>query len=118
LESARTYLQLSIALLGLTVAFRERVFGNGNLPRVNTSTVLCWAALLLSIGCNALYQYAAVHFLDAQSDYPAKAFLPMWLVNNPGRAYGAMVVLFYLAAILFVVPAFSELRHHIKKGDT
>ena len=89
LESARTYLQLSIALLGLTVAFRERVFGKDYMPRITAWMLLCWATLLLSIGCNALYQYAAVHFLDAQSGFGAKTFLPEWLVQNPGRAYGA-----------------------------
>ena len=114
LESARTYLQLSIALLGLTVVFRERIFGPETLPRINVSTLLCWGTLLLSIGFNALYQYAAVHFIDAQSAYPGKAFLPSWLVNNPGRAYGAMVVLFYIGSLLFVVPAFSDLRSRMK----
>ena len=114
LESARTYLQLSIAMLGLTVAFREKIFGEGTLPRVNVSTVLCWGTLLLSIRFNALYQYAAVHFLDAQSVHPGKTFLPSWLVSSPGRAYGAMVVLFYLGSLLFVVPAFTELRTRLR----
>jgi len=110
LESARTYLQLSLALLGLTVAFRKYLYGDRALPRVGWSTVICWVLLLVSIGSNALYQYAAVHFLDAMSGYPGKPFLPAWLVGNPGRVYGVMVVSFYLSTVFFMGPALSEVR--------
>jgi hypothetical protein len=109
LESAKTYMELSIALVGLTVVFREKILGSKKLPEVQILTLCSWLSLLLSIGFNSLYQYAAVHFLDSISPYPAKPFLPVWLVNNPGRAYGVMVILFYLGAILFVASAFTEL---------
>ena len=116
LESARTYLQLSLALLGLTVAFRKYLLGDQALPRVGWATVVCWTLLLLAIGASALYQYAAVHFLDALSGSPGKPFLPSWLVSNPGRAYGVMVVSFYLSTVFFIGPAWSDVRSRIAGG--
>ena len=76
LESAKTYMELSIALLGLTVVFREKVFGSEKLLRVQMSTICFWLSLLLSIGFNSLSQYAAVHFLGSMSRTQQGHFSP------------------------------------------
>ena len=39
LESAKTYMELSIALVGLTVVFREKILGSKKLPEVQILTI-------------------------------------------------------------------------------
>ncbi len=113
MDSAETYLQLAIGAIGLTIAFREKILGEDSTRSLSKSLVMTWVLFLLAIGFSAIYQWAAVRFLDSHSNYPQpiEDYLK-WIVQSPARAYYAMVLCFFLGAIFLV---FSTARQLLKK---
>jgi hypothetical protein len=107
-DGAKSFVQLSSAGLVVPVVLRSEVLGLlGSHPSVVVFLLACavWLAFLTAIGAGLLYQYAAIKFLEYQSD--PKTFVPARLhdlvvVRGPGVAYGWMVVAFYAGALFLV----------------
>jgi len=112
LDSAKTFMSLSSAALGLTIVFREKVIGSKPGTRVSNLMVASWLLFLLTIGSSAFYQYLGVKFLDSISCFPGTIQLFESLVRNPGRIYGCMLVFFFVGATLLVLAAWRQLRDH------
>lgn len=109
IETAKTFLNISSAALGLTIVFREKIVGAQPGVHVSNLMVASWMCYLLTIATSAFYQYLAVKFLDSVSC--AKGAVQMFetLVANPGCVYGVMLVLFVLASLLLVLAAWRLL---------
>lgn len=106
-DSAKTYSELSIGALALTIAFKEKVLGESGRMRKNTVLVTSWLCFLIAIAASAYYQWVAVrlleHFMKKVIGQGVLSF-PLtisWLW--PGYAYGVMVCAFFVAAILLVL---------------
>ena len=110
IESAQLYLQLSIAAIGLSVAFKEKILGQKSKKNVSRALVGSWLLYLVTIGVSAFYQYLAVKFLDKSLDPDVTVKWFKDLVNEPGHIYGVMMITFFLASTLFVISSALELR--------
>jgi hypothetical protein len=121
LESARNYAQLSIGALVLSVAFREKVFGDAGPVRPAKILVAAWAMFLSAIGSSAWYQYVGVKLIEyyqgndayrtltgSAQDLDFQFPLSVWFLW-PAYAYGAMVLCFFAGAVLFVSAAAQQL---------
>jgi len=117
IESARSYSQLAIGALVLTIAFREKVLAQEGRMRVGLLLVASWSSLLAAIGASAWYQYVAVKLIEIISRDPTSnpamegvSEFPLSIpVLWPGYAYGAMVTFFFLGALLLVVASARQL---------
>jgi hypothetical protein len=111
LNGSRVFIQLSSAGLLVPIVLPTDVvgiFGRDHALSLAERVVVfvSWAAFLMAIGAGALYQYAAVKFLEYKADQEG-THLPRplkWLVleAGPGVAYGIMVVAFYIGATAVV----------------
>lgn len=54
---------MSVAALGFTIAFKERVLGETGLMRVNVLLSISWLAFLLAISASEYYQWVAVRII-------------------------------------------------------
>lgn len=63
IDTAKTFGQLSVGALVLSVAFREKILGEKGRKSVTLMLVGSWFFFLVSIGTSALYQYVAVKFI-------------------------------------------------------
>lgn len=112
IESAQTYLQLSVAALGLTVVFKEKVLGLEGQMRVTRLLLASWTCLLAAVGVGAWYQYVAVKWIAwcASNPQVAPIELPLRVfLLRPGPAYFAMVGFFYVGSVLLVVASARQL---------
>ena len=117
IDSAKTYAQLSVGALALSIGFMERVMGDK--PKLPTSRVLIcsWACFLTSIGAGALYQYCAVKYLDVLADGAQNISANLrYFAERPGTLYGTMLVTFCLGAILLTVAVGLRLRGAPRDG--
>ena len=98
--------------LALAVAFKEKVLGQHGKTRPTILLASSWFCLLTTIGAAAWYQYVAVKLIAVNLQAVAERIEPWdvplgfplthgWLW--PGLAYGAMVISFFLGAVLFIV---------------
>ena len=111
-ENAKTYVQLSVGALVLSITFLHEVLGIPKEQRVQTDwwLILSWVSLLVTVITGAFYQYLAVKFLEWKSGLPRTH--RNWfsgLIHHPWSVYGAMLISFYLGAILFLVAAIRRL---------
>ena len=67
IDTAKSFLNVSSAALGLTIVFREKVVGVQLNSKVGLLMISSWLFYLLTIGASVLYQYLAVKFLDSVS---------------------------------------------------
>lgn len=102
MESAQTFLELSIAALALTVIFREKILGELLVRRVPVPLLISWLGFLLAIGSSGFYQYLAVRFLDHLSGTGGNIKYFKSLVLAPGRVYGVMLISFFTGALFLV----------------
>jgi hypothetical protein len=109
IDSAKTYLTLSMAALGLSLIFRERILGENNTKHVGIMLLLCWLSYLLAIAASTLYQYLAIKFLDHFSTFPGQPGFFDTLVTSPGRVYAAMMIFFFLGSVLLVSSSIYQL---------
>ncbi|GAB5394494.1 MAG: hypothetical protein Altm1KO_40120 [Alteromonas macleodii] len=109
IESAQLYLQLSIAAIGLSVAFKEKILGQTQKKSVSLLLASSWLFFLITIALSAFYQYIAVKFLDKELDPTVVVKYFVSFVNEPGHVYGAMLITFFLGSILLVLSSASEL---------
>jgi hypothetical protein len=113
IDTTKTYIQLSSGGLVLPLAIKTQVL---NLFRSGGSysgvvlglIIVSWVCFLVAIAAAALYQYAAVKFVEyhqnRQATYvsgPLKRLIHS--KNGPGVAYGVMFAAFYSGAILVVL---------------
>ena len=113
IDSAKTYSQLSIGALALTIVFKEKVLGDVGRMQVNKLLIASWFCFLISIAASAYYQWVAVrlinHYIKKTAGFDVVQF-PLtisWLW--PGYAYGLMVSTFFIAASLLVLSSIYQL---------
>jgi hypothetical protein len=117
IESARSYAQLAVGALVLTIAFRDKVLAQKGRMRAGVLLVASWASLLVTIGASAWYQYVAIKLveligrdpvkwsaMDVEPEFPLSVGV-LW----PGYAYSAMVVSFFLGSLLLVMASIGQL---------
>ncbi len=111
IDSAETYIQLATGAIFLSATFGEKVMAKKGRLKVEPFLFSSWIALLISIGAGAIYQYAAIKFLDLKSGFAGSpGLLPSIFLHRPALLYGTMIVTFYLGAILFTISAIRRLR--------
>lgn len=111
LDGAKSFVQLSSAGLALPVVLNSNVLGIFHTtPRFGYFQLvficISWLCFLLAIAAGVLYQYAAVKFVEYESDsetYVPFALKPFVKGIGPGLAYGAMVLAFFVGAVSVVV---------------
>ena len=109
IDTAKSFLNVSSAALGLTIVFREKVVGVQLNSKVGLLMISSWLFYLLTIGASVLYQYLAVKFLDSVSCARGTIQYFETLVANPGIIYGIMLVFFFIASLLLIATASKEL---------
>lgn len=129
-ETAKSYIQISAAALALPIVFTQALLGKNVADSglrafgLRPSLVCSWLFFLLAIGFGLVYQWLAirkawdelhrVQFTDrkaAQAGFRTTWWVPQFREFNRSLLYGAMVVCFYVGAILFVVFAANSMRH-------
>jgi len=109
IDSAKTFLQLSIGALALTVVFREKVLGETGPKGIGALAILCWVFYLLTVAASALYQYSAIKYLDSFSGHPGKPGFLEPLLGPPAHLYGAMLVFFFTGSLFLVASSAWQL---------
>lgn len=120
-ESARNYAHLAAGALAVSVAFREKVLGQGGEGKPTALLLVSWLCLLVAIGAAAWYEYVAVKLIDLylqgvarnRDPYGLEYEFPLsveWLW--PGYAYGMMVASFFAGALFFVLAAIEQVARH------
>src|SRR5262245_28216296 len=100
-KSSDSFIKLALAVLAASVAFPTRDWPLHVVPP--PTLVTAWVLLLASVAAGCLYQYLAIHLLDSLSANPgAPGLLAPW-IPRAGTAYGAMMLTFYLGAVLALV---------------
>ena len=106
-DTAKTYTQLSLGALVLSVTFFERVLGQSGRIPVDVFLLFAWICWLVAVLSGAFYQYLAVRFLEARGEdwgllvrggHP-QAFDS--LARHPWKIYTVLIVGFYLGAVFF-----------------
>ncbi len=109
IDSAKTYLELSVGALALTIVFREKVMGDVDQIKVNLTIAISWFLFLIAIGASAYYQWVAVKLVEYHvlgvKQFPLTI---SWLW--PRYAYGLMVCGFFLGASLVVLSSIYRLK--------
>ena len=117
-ETAKTYAQLSLGALVLSVTFIEKVVGSSVDMTVSFWLYAAWCFWLASALAGAAYQYLAVRFIEARGE--AWGLLSRsghyqsvhWLASHPWPAYGCMLIAFGLGSLCFVVFGISQIKAH------
>lgn len=106
-DTAKTYTQLSLGALVLSVTFFEKVLGHSGRIPVDLFLLLAWLCWLVTVLAGAFYQYLAVRFVEARSEdwgllmrggHP-QAFES--LARHPWKVYTVLIIGFYLGAVFF-----------------
>ncbi len=108
-DNAKAFTQISVGALVLPIVFARQILALDPKKALTADSLLIaiWGLFLAAIGLGLLYQYLAVKFLSAhywKEDWDGSS----WLVHNPGYVYGAMMLAFFMGALLFVVRAYSQ----------
>jgi hypothetical protein len=111
-DNAKTYVQLSIGALFLSVTFFHEILGVAKEAKLPTDwlLILSWCFFLAAVIAGALYQYFAAKFLEWKSGVErTHRGWPQWLIMHPWPCYTAMLVAFFLGGIFFTVTATMHL---------
>ncbi len=108
-DTAKTYTQLSLGALVLSVTFFEKVLGETGRLRVDVPLLAAWIFWLAAVLAGALYQYLAVRFLEARGEEwgllersgHRQAFQN--LARHPWKVYVVLLAGFYLGSVCFAV---------------
>jgi len=109
IDSAKTYLQLSIGALALSVVFREKILGERATKQIGIALLISWLFFLLAIGASALYQYLAIKHLDRASSFHGITGYLEYFVASPGKVYGMMLIFFFAGSVFLVVSSVRQL---------
>src|SRR5712691_2161263 len=108
-DTAKTYSQLSVGALVLSVTFFEKVVKvAGTLP-VDRFLIAAWVGWLVTALAGSFYQYLAVRFLESRGEdwkimiRTGHPQLFRWLAQNPWLVYGTMLVAFMVGSASFAV---------------
>lgn len=115
-QNVKTYMQLAIGGLALSITFIEQVIGSNTQREMGILLIVTWALLLLSALLGATYQYLAARWLEWIADSKNLLFKGSDIVRGKGGFlvlhcsifYVAMLVAFYAGCICFAV--FGALR--------
>ena len=116
-ETAKTYGQLSLGALVLSVTFIEKVTGSSVNKEVSFWLYTAWCFWLLSALAGAAYQYLAVRFVEARGEEWGllsrsghyQAF--KHLANHPWPVYGCMLLAFAVGSACFVAFGIGQLSY-------
>ena len=114
-DTAKTYSQLSLGALVLSVTFIEKVVDAKLHESVNTFLLLAWVFWLASALSGAFYQYLAARFLEVRGEdwgVLVRGGHPQWfewLARHPWPAYAVMLVAFAVGSGSFVVVGVQRL---------
>ena len=106
-DTAKTYSQLSLGALVLSVTFIEKFTTVETQESVNWWLAVSWVAWLLSALSGAFYQYLAARFLEARGEHwgvLTRGGHPQWfrwLGRHPWPAYAGMLGAFAVGAASF-----------------
>jgi len=103
IDGAKTFIQLSIGAIALSVAFKEKILGN-KAGFVTPMVAAAWVLLLVTTGAGALYLWVGARAVNAW-----ETGAPMAPVSGAG-VYGTMLVTFYAGSILLVLALARHLR--------
>lgn len=111
IDNAKTYVQLSVGALVLSITFQHEIVGVATGKQIATEPWLIssWVFFLITILCGAFYQYLAVKFLEKK--FAAAYTFPLfrWLEESPGLCYGAMLASFYAGCVCFAISAIGRI---------
>lgn len=108
-DTAKTYTQLSLGALLLSITFIEKILGITGRVSVHYLLLFSWIFWLLAALAGAFYQYLAVRFLEnlgerfglvRRSDRP-RPFAD--LAAHPYKVYGSLLFFFYTGTIFFAI---------------
>jgi hypothetical protein len=106
-SSMGTFISLSLAALGLSIAFREKVLGQKG-PLIITKTLFgSWLCLMLTIALGTLYLYVAPKHVENR--FKCSDFVLLNILS-PGFIYGAALTLFVAGCSLM----FMAILHQTK----
>ena len=114
-DTAKTYSQLSLGALVLSVTFIEKVVGAKLAERVTFWLMVAWLSWLVSALAGAFYQYLAARFLEARGEdwgVLVRGGHPQWfqwLARHPWAAYALMLVAFAVGSISFAIVGLQSL---------
>jgi hypothetical protein len=114
-DTAKTYSQLSLGALVLSITFFEKIADTAGKVTVDTPLVVAWAGWLTSALAGAFYQYLAVRFLEARGQLWGVVTRTghrqpfRWLAYHPWPVYALMLVAFAVGSIAFAIVGIRHL---------
>ncbi len=114
-ETVKTYTQLSLGSLVLSVTFFEKVVGQAAPIQVDILPLLAWFCWLLAVLLGSFYQYLAVRYLEDLAerkglvDRAGHRQYFKTLAQHPWKVYGPFIISFYLGAAFFAMIGASKL---------
>jgi hypothetical protein len=115
-DTAKTYSQLSLGALVLSVTFIEKFTTSKTQESVTVWLTAAWLAWLVSAISGAFYQYLAARFLEARGESwgvltrSGHTQLFNWLARHPWPAYATMLVTFAVGALSFAIYGLQALH--------
>ncbi len=114
-DTAKTYSQLGLGALVLSITFFEKVANTGGKVAVDTPLMIAWSGWLVCALSGAFYQYLAVRFLEARAvawGVVTRTGHPQWfdwLAHHPWPVYALMLVAFAIGSLAFLIVGFRHL---------
>ncbi len=109
IKSSDSFIKLALAVLAASVAFPTKDWPPGLTPPV--VLLAAWFLLLISVAAGCLYQYLAIHLLDSLSKDPGAPGVLARCIPKAGVVYGAMMITFYVGAVLALAGIYERLSH-------
>lgn len=106
-DTAKTYTQLSLGALVLSVTFIEKVLGESGRISLHYLLVLAWIFWLSAALSGAFYQYLAVKFLEDLGvkngllERSGHSYAFAGLSRHPYKVYGFFLICFYTGTVFF-----------------
>ncbi len=107
IDNAKTYVQLSVGALVLSVTFLHDILGvpKDHKVQVPPGLLACWIFFLVAVVSGALYQYHAVKYIEKASGLRGNASWMRKFDESPYLLYGTMLICFGFGALLFTLSA-------------
>jgi hypothetical protein len=107
MDTAKTFTQLSVGALVLSITFLEKILGLSGRISVPYPLLLAWVFWLLAALAGAFYQYRAIKWLERMAielkliKQTEHAGDPLSIY--PYKVFGFLIVCFFLGTIFFAV---------------
>ena len=108
MDTAKTFTQLSIGALVLSITFLEKILGMEGKISVSYLLLFAWVFWLLAALAGAFYQYRAIKWLE-RLGIESNVIKQYHHVGDPLKniypyqVYGFLLVCFFLGTIFFVI---------------